>query len=95
MPYSMKFAKKAKIEIKFQKMKDTFLDRIPWLKSHQPPLCKTYYEADQIPAKNLIFRVRFGGAGAKQIWVSRNKNSEISKKKKKKWRQESGRIIIS
>ena len=29
--------KKAKIKIKFQKMKDTFLDSIPSLKSHQPP----------------------------------------------------------
>ena len=27
--------KKAKIKIKFQKMKSTFLDSIPWLKSHQ------------------------------------------------------------
>ena len=32
------FAKKAKIKIKFQKMKGTFLDSILWLKSHQPPL---------------------------------------------------------
>ena len=30
--------KKAKIIIKFQKMNGTFLDSIPWLKSHQPPL---------------------------------------------------------
>ena len=30
--------KKAKVEIKFQKMKGTFFDSIPWLKSHQPPL---------------------------------------------------------
>ena len=29
--------KKAKIKIKFQK-NETFLDSIPWLKSHQPPL---------------------------------------------------------
>ena len=33
--------KKAKIKIKFQKMKGTFLDSIPWLKSHQPPLIGT------------------------------------------------------
>ena len=30
--------KKAKIKIKFQKMKGTLLDSIPWFKSHQPPL---------------------------------------------------------
>ena len=30
--------KKAKMKIKFQKMKGTFLDSIPWLKSHQPLL---------------------------------------------------------
>ena len=29
--------KKAKIKIKFLKMK-AFLDSIPWLKSHQPPM---------------------------------------------------------
>ena len=34
----MKFAKKAKIKITFQKMKGTFLDSIPWLKILQPPL---------------------------------------------------------
>ena len=28
--------KKEKIKIKFQKMKDTFLDSISWLKSYQP-----------------------------------------------------------
>ena len=34
MPNSMKFAnKRAKIKIKFQKMKFTFSDSIPWLKS--------------------------------------------------------------
>ena len=42
MPYSMKFAKKAKNKIKFQKMKDTFMDSIHWLKSHRPPLIYTY-----------------------------------------------------
>ena len=41
MPYSMKFEKK-KIIIKFQKMKGTFLDSIPWLESHQSPLLGTY-----------------------------------------------------
>ena len=30
--------KKAKFKIKFQKNEYTFLDSIPWLKSHQPPL---------------------------------------------------------
>ena len=30
--------KKAKIKIQFQIMKDTFLDSIPRLKNHQPPL---------------------------------------------------------
>ena len=30
--------KKAMIIIKFQKMKGSFLDSIPWLKFHQPPL---------------------------------------------------------
>ena len=31
---------KEKIKIKFQKMEGTFLDSIPWLKSHQaPPVC--------------------------------------------------------
>ena len=34
--------KKEKIKIKFQKMKGKFLDSIPWLKSHQPPLIYTY-----------------------------------------------------
>ena len=34
--------KKAKFKIKFQKMKDTFLESIPWLKSHQPPLIPIY-----------------------------------------------------
>ena len=29
--------KKAKIKIKFQKIKGTFLDSIPGLKIHQPP----------------------------------------------------------
>ena len=39
MPYSMKFAqKKTKIKIKFQKIKNTFLDSTPWLKSHQSTL---------------------------------------------------------
>ena len=38
MPYSMKFEKKAKIKITFQKMKGNFLDSISWLKSHQLPL---------------------------------------------------------
>ena len=33
MPYSMEFAKKAMVKIKFKKMKDTFLDIILWLKS--------------------------------------------------------------
>ena len=33
----MKLAKK-KRKLKFQKMKGSFLDSIPWLKSHQPPL---------------------------------------------------------
>ena len=48
IPYSIKFAnqkitkKKAKIKIKFQKMRGTFSDSIPWLKSHQPPLNYTY-----------------------------------------------------
>ena len=49
MPYSMKFAKKAKIKIKFQKMKGTFLDNIPWLKSHQPPLIYSWPE--RVPNK--------------------------------------------
>ena len=30
--------KKANIKIKCQKRKGTFMDCIPWLKSHQPPL---------------------------------------------------------
>ena len=34
--------KKAKIKIKFQKMRGSFLDNIPWLKSHQPPLFRMY-----------------------------------------------------
>ena len=34
----MKFAKKEKFKIKFQKMKGTFLDNIPWMESHLPPL---------------------------------------------------------
>ena len=35
MAYLMKFAKKkAKIKIKFEKMKGTFMDNIPWLKNH-------------------------------------------------------------
>ena len=34
MPYWIKFSKKAKIKIKFQKMKGTFLDSILWVKSH-------------------------------------------------------------
>ena len=42
MVYSMKFAKKAKIKIKFQKLKDTFFDCITWLKSHQQPLIGMY-----------------------------------------------------
>ena len=31
------FKKIAKVKIKFQKIMGTFLDSIPWLKSHQPP----------------------------------------------------------
>ena len=42
MPFSMKFAKKLKIKIKFQKMKGNFMDSIPWLKNHQPPLLDMY-----------------------------------------------------
>ena len=34
--------KKIKIRVKFQKIKGTFLDSIPWLKSHQPPLIYRY-----------------------------------------------------
>ena len=34
--------KKTTIKIKFQKMKSTFLDCIPCLKSHQPPLEHTH-----------------------------------------------------
>ena len=34
---------KAKIKIKFQKMKCTFLDSIPWSKNHQPPLLYMVY----------------------------------------------------
>ena len=44
MSHSMKCVKKAKIKIKFQKMKGTFLDSIPWLKSHQPPMIYTVLE---------------------------------------------------
>ena len=33
-----KIKKKAKIKIKFQKMKGTFLNSIPGFKSQQPPL---------------------------------------------------------
>ena len=42
MPYPTKFGKKAKIKIKFQKMKSALLDSIPWLKSHQPSLLGIY-----------------------------------------------------
>ena len=34
--------KNSKIKIKFQKMKGTFMDSIPWLKSHQQPLMYMY-----------------------------------------------------
>ena len=44
IPYSMKFAKKAKIKIKFPKLNDTFLDSIPWLKSHQATDTYKYQE---------------------------------------------------
>ena len=40
MAYPMKFEKKSKIKLKYQKMKGTFLDSIPWLKSHQPLLVR-------------------------------------------------------
>ena len=52
LPYSMKFEKKAKIKIKFQKMKGTFLDSNPWLKSHQPPL--VYIQIEKELAINYI-----------------------------------------
>ena len=44
MPYSMKLAKKkiTKFKIKFQKNEGHFLDSIPSLKSHQPPLMYIY-----------------------------------------------------
>ena len=45
MPFSTKFAKKAKIKIQFQKMKGTLLDSIPWLKSNQPPLKYSYLKS--------------------------------------------------
>ena len=52
MPYSMKFAKKAKIKIQFQKMKGTFFGQcIPWLKSHQPPMIFIY-----VNIKNLYIK---------------------------------------
>ena len=37
MQYSLKFKKQAN-KIKFKKIKGTFLDIIPWLKSYRPPL---------------------------------------------------------
>ena len=62
MPYSMKFAKKAKIKIKFQKMKSTFLDSIPWLNSKQPPLLSIYY------IKKINVDVEIGGIGGKDFF---------------------------
>ena len=42
MPYSMKFAKNAKIKIKFQKNEGYFFGQHSLLKSHQPSLMYAY-----------------------------------------------------
>ena len=56
MPYSMKFAKKKKkkkanIKIKFHKMRGTFLDSTPSLKSHQPPLIRMLFITREVTAE--------------------------------------------
>ena len=57
MPYSMKYVqKKAKIKIKFPKMKGNFMDSIPCLKSHQPPLISytIYRKSDSFYTANSM-----------------------------------------
>ena len=57
MPYSMKSAKnKAKVKIKFQKMKGTFFDNIAWLKSHQPTLTSRLFAFERLLFHKYIFQ---------------------------------------
>ena len=60
MPYSRKFAKKAKIK-KNSKNEVNFFGSMPWLKSHQPPLIFIYTVAF------LLLHIKFKNRGSYRL----------------------------